>query len=370
MTQVGSTLIYTYSMPLASGTYEYKYFRNAGWNGGEYAGGTNRSITISADTTVNDTWGGSINWANLQFPGSGNISLGGTFDVYAQAFIPNGITAAGGATYGLQAWIGYSTENIDPTLWNEWVVAPFSGQSYNNDEFKCDLGAAIATAGTYYYASRFQFGAGAYVYGGFSGGFWNGTTNVSGVLTVTAVMPDTVSLNNIMVASGDTNCYNALQTIFVAGNGDTFTVEAGGSATLIAGQNIIYLPGTTADSGSYMLGYITTDSTYCTNPVNPVVNSPVQYVRLQTPAHETRISGNVRLYPNPATSSFTLELTGGETAGLTKLEIYSISGLKVFTNECNGVRKQSVSLSDLRPGVYFVHVTTGDGRETVKLIKL
>jgi hypothetical protein len=187
---------------------------------------------------------------------------------------------------------------------------------------------------------------------------------------ILSVIPATVSLLNIVVANGETNCYNALQTIYVAGNGDTFTVQAGGSATLIAGQNIIYLPGTTADSGSYMLGYITTDGTYCTNPANPVVNSPLQYAGLQAPVPETGISGNVRLYPNPATSSITLELTGNETAGLTKLEIYSISGLKVFTKVCNRVSKQSVSVSDLRPGVYFIHVITGDGRETLKLIKL
>ncbi|MDP1621881.1 MAG: T9SS type A sorting domain-containing protein [Bacteroidales bacterium] len=184
------------------------------------------------------------------------------------------------------------------------------------------------------------------------------------------VIPITLPLENITVANGDTLCFNALQTITVGGNGNTFTVQAGGSATMIAGQNIIYLPGTTADSGSYMLGYITMNGTYCTNPVNPVVYSPLQHVGLQTPVPETGISGNIRLYPNPATSSFTLELTGGETAGLTKLEIYSISGLKVFNKECNGVSKQSVSVSDLRPGVYFVHVTMGVGRETLKLIKL
>ncbi|MDP1620696.1 MAG: YCF48-related protein [Bacteroidales bacterium] len=187
---------------------------------------------------------------------------------------------------------------------------------------------------------------------------------------ILSVIPATVSLLNIVVADGETTCYNALQTIYVAGNGNTFTVQAGGSATMIAGQNIIYLPGTTTDSGSYMLGYITTDDTYCTNPVNPVANSPVQHDGLQTLVHETGISGNIRLYPNPATSSFTLELTGNETTGLSKLEIYNISGLKVFTKECNGVRKQSVSVSDLRPGVYFIHVTTGGGREALKLIKL
>ncbi len=41
--------------------------------------------------------------------------------------------------------------------------------------------------GIFYYATRFQLNTSAYVYGGFSatgGGFWDGTTNISGVLDV------------------------------------------------------------------------------------------------------------------------------------------------------------------------------------------
>ena len=51
-----------------------------------------------------------------------------------------------------------------------------------------DLGLAIGNPGTYYYASRFELNnVGAYKYGGYNatgGGFWDGTANVSGVLTI------------------------------------------------------------------------------------------------------------------------------------------------------------------------------------------
>jgi len=197
LTQVGSTLNYTLSMALPAGTYEYKYFRNAGWGGGEWAGGPNRTAVVSGNATINDTWGGAINWANLQWPGNGAINLGDSYDVYMQAYIPNGITAAPGQTFGLQAWIGYSSDNTDPSTWTNWMPAPFFGQAYDNDEFQANLGTAITTPGTYYYASRFQFGNMPPVYGGFSGGFWNGTTNVSGVLTVTAPVK-TLSLNLLL----------------------------------------------------------------------------------------------------------------------------------------------------------------------------
>ena len=52
----------------------------------------------------------------------------------------------------------------------------------NNDEFKAELGTFAA--GTYYYASRWRLDGGPYTYGGYNSGAWDGTTNVSGVLTV------------------------------------------------------------------------------------------------------------------------------------------------------------------------------------------
>ncbi|MCK9422001.1 MAG: carboxypeptidase regulatory-like domain-containing protein [Bacteroidales bacterium] len=59
-----------------------------------------------------------------------------------------------------------------------------------------------------------------------------------------------------------TECFNATQTITVGGTAP-FIVETGGSATLIAGHNILFMPGTWAKNGSYMLGKITTTGTYC-----------------------------------------------------------------------------------------------------------
>ncbi|MFW5725888.1 MAG: InlB B-repeat-containing protein, partial [Bacteroidota bacterium] len=57
MERVGDTWIWTNTLELEAGTYEYKYFLNAGWNGGEWEGGDNRSLTVDADMTVNDVWG-------------------------------------------------------------------------------------------------------------------------------------------------------------------------------------------------------------------------------------------------------------------------------------------------------------------------
>jgi len=186
LSRVGVTDIYTITLDLPDGAYQYKYFRNATWNFGEWSGGPNRNIAVSGNTVTEDVFGGDITWANLQWPANGSVAEGGNFNVYGQAFIPNGITGAAGATFGLEAWVGIHTADTDPSGWTTWVATTFNSQAGDNDEFTADIAAGL-TPGTYYYAFRYRFGQtyGEYLYGGFNGGFWDGVTNVSGELTIT-----------------------------------------------------------------------------------------------------------------------------------------------------------------------------------------
>lgn len=189
----------------ASGIYYYasrfqldaQSFVYGGFQGGFWDGTTN----ISGILTVSDP---AITFANLQWPDQGIISLNQEFNVYAQVYA-NGVTNGTGQGTGIQAWIGYSTENNNPDQWTNWIVADYQSDQGNNDEYMANLGNEIGTPGTYYYASRFQLSSGAYVYGGFSGGFWDGTANISGVLTVNEANKTlnlTVLLEGLYEASG------------------------------------------------------------------------------------------------------------------------------------------------------------------------
>lgn len=170
---IPSTGTYYYASRFKLGNADYVYGGTGGfWNG---TGNNSGTLTVTAAPQ--------LTWVNLQWPGSGTITTGGEFFVYAQAF-KDGLTPGPGAGAGITAWIGYSTDDTDPSDWTNWHEASYYGESGNNDEFRLNLGAVIPTTGTYYYASRFKLGAAPYVYGGFSGGFWDGTTNVSGILTI------------------------------------------------------------------------------------------------------------------------------------------------------------------------------------------
>ena len=183
------------------------------------------------------------------------------------------------------------------------------------------------------------------------------------------VIPLNVSLQNITLGPG-IYCYNAIHTIYVAGGTSTFIVNSGASVTMIAGYNIIYLPGTTVRSGGYMHGYITVNGQYCTTPLNPIVNNPVQVVEEQTSVPELTKNQRIRIYPNPANGSFTLELTGASETGMRKVDIYSMNGVNVMSGDLAGERKHIFLVEGLHPGIYFIHVTTGNTLETLKLIKL
>ncbi|MEP0861531.1 MAG: hypothetical protein HRF52_08850, partial [Ignavibacterium sp.] len=126
-----------------------------------------------------------IGWANLQWPPSDTIYVGGSTTVYAQIWI-DGITNQPGPGVGIQAWIGVNSSNTNPSTWTTWIPAVYNVDVGNNDEYMAAIGSSLAP-GTYYYASRFNVFGGDYVYGGYSpggGGFWDGTNNVSGVLVV------------------------------------------------------------------------------------------------------------------------------------------------------------------------------------------
>ncbi len=236
--QVGNNdeLVADIGSALAPGTYYYASrfqlnggpYKYGGYNGGFWDGTSNVNGVLTVNPSV-------VDWCNVQFPANGTISAGGTFTVYAQVY-ESGVTEAAGQGAGILGWIGYSTANTDPSTggWT-WVAATFNTQSGNNDEYQAEIGSSLS-GGTYYYASRFQLGSGAYRYGGYNAGFWDGTTNVNGVLTVNA--PEiNVQGNSVSITDGDvtpslTDDTNFGSTTTLTNIVKTFTIQNTGTANL------------------------------------------------------------------------------------------------------------------------------------------
>ncbi|WP_040247610.1 T9SS type A sorting domain-containing protein [Psychroserpens mesophilus] len=178
---------------LPAGTY---YIASGAFNitfGATAFNATTSSTTATGNIVINASTPNLPDYVNLQFPGTATITAGNTATVYAQIF-EAGNTNAPGAGTNITAEIGISAvdaaevadfETVDWT----WTTAPYLGEVGSNDEYALAIGAALAP-GTYYYVSRFSVDGGPYVYGGNDisdgdgGDSWDGSSFVSGVLTV------------------------------------------------------------------------------------------------------------------------------------------------------------------------------------------
>jgi hypothetical protein len=61
MTRVDDSMIWTKTLVLEAGTYEYKYFINAGWTGGEWDGAPDRVVEVTEDMVVDNVWRDLVN---------------------------------------------------------------------------------------------------------------------------------------------------------------------------------------------------------------------------------------------------------------------------------------------------------------------
>lgn len=189
------------------------------------------------------------------------------------------------------------------------------------------------------------------------------TSSGTSVITVNPLVPA-----NTTVVGGlgeeETGCYNATNTITVAGGSTTFTVAVGGNATFIAGVKISFLPGTTVVNGGYLLGKIST-GTYC----GGIIGKSVVASGVEPTAPNTIEQANFTIFPNPTSGNFTLVQKGDRQYGSVKVEIYTMRGDKVLTSQMIGEKTHEFATSDLPVGLYFVKVIADDYTETIKLIR-
>ncbi len=172
---------------------------------------------------------------------------------------------------------------------------------------------------------------------------------------------------NIALARSVTEpmCFNATSTITVAGTPDEFIVESGGEATLIAGSNIVFLPGTKVLPGGYMWGYITTNGSYCGTKSPGIVMSAGNSTQDQNGPERSMF----KVYPNPTSGIFTLELQDVPDHVKIQLEGYGMHGEKAFSADLTGEHTHRFSLAQQSAGIYFIRIIAGEKVETVKIIK-
>ncbi|MCX6277199.1 MAG: T9SS type A sorting domain-containing protein [Bacteroidetes bacterium] len=181
------------------------------------------------------------------------------------------------------------------------------------------------------------------------------------IMTVNGGVPENLSVTGV-VSSVMAICYNASNTITVAGGSSTFEVQPGGSVLMIAGQKILYLAGTTVQSGGYMSGTIVPGGPYCDFPKTPSSLTGNEETGL------SMMNNSFKIYPNPTSGIFTIEQRGENITSPVKVDVLGTLGGKILSAELPGLRKQEISIKGNAPGIYFVKVTAGENVQTVKII--
>lgn len=185
LTADGGFTTFTVTLPLAAGTYGYKYLVGAEW---DWLNTDNRSITVASSNIVHSYRHVVPGWANLQSPATMTGTAGqATSAVTGQLYV-NNVTNPAGVGRGLQAQVGLGNSG-DLNSW-DWFPMSFDTQIGNNDQF---AGAMTPdTAGVYSYTTRFNgnWGPGnphsAWYYGDLDGNASGGgfSLNQTGVITV------------------------------------------------------------------------------------------------------------------------------------------------------------------------------------------
>jgi hypothetical protein len=279
--------------------------------------------TTTAAVTISDI----LDYANLQFPASGTICQTGSFDVYGQVYNDGLITTVpAGQAAGITVQIGYSTLNNDPSGWSNWSNATFNAQVGNNDEYKGTLSGLAP--GTYYYAFRYQINGCAWQYGGYNaggGGFWNGTTSNSGVLTVTATNNAGIDGAVSVCATGTSvNLFSSLS------GGAATTGSWSGGSSLDGGYLGTFQPASN-NAGSYTYTVI---GGACPNDISIVTvtvsNSPTASVVYPSPVCTNITTAVLPVITGATGGSFTgagitLSANGGFVPSATTPNTYTIT---------------------------------------------
>ena len=183
-------------------------------------------------------------------------------------------------------------------------------------------------------------------------------------------LPSNISVQNVTINNSQAECYNAADTITVAGSGTVVDILLGGEAIFIAGERIHFKPGFNAFPGSNVNAYITITGEYCSSqqPMMAANDNTLDIEQDDDNLSEiTDDKQNVMIYPNPTTGHATVDFMGNATKA--DIQILNFQGNKLFQLECDNQNKVEFDISTLPSGMYIVVIKTQEQIITRKIIR-
>ena len=185
--------------------------------------------------------------------------------------------------------------------------------------------------------------------------------------------PDYDTVQNVTINNGETECFDATNTIVVAGSGTAVEVSSGGEANFIAGQKVLFKPGFHAYPGSYMHTFITTTNEYCSS-LPPATATPSstntntkEGLATVSDLNGSRHNQQVNVYPNPTSGNLTIDFNGEETTAV--IRVINFQGSVILKTEMSKQIAKKIDLQFLPEGMYVLVINTQGEQITKKIIK-
>lgn len=190
-------------------------------------------------------------------------------------------------------------------------------------------------------------------------------------------IPLTRQLTTGDIFQGEDQCFDAAETIILAGGGDTFIVDANTGVDLIAGESIRMLPGTRVEHGGFMYARITSSSGPFCDVEEAIIPLAEEYEPVYTTNQEPLTTNQpedsykpfFKVYPNPTTGDFTVEIMDGYTDATYTIKVYGMRGELIIHNDRFTGWKNHLSLQGRQPGLYMVQVQRGQDVHLERIIK-
>lgn len=315
-----------------------------------------KSIDIPSSVTFigSNTFGGCTSLKTVVFPSS--VASIGDFIFQKCTGLDSVTIPASVKSIGESAFTGCISLKCIKT----YAVVPVdlstkSNLFYNVDKTSCTLVVPYGSKPAYQLAAQ-----------------WKDFTNII-EMPDEQIIPDNLELIDEFIGNGESTCYNAQNMITVAGNETIVTLELGSATTFIAGQSIRFLPGFSAQSGSYVDAHITSDGSFCDQVIasSSMLCNSSELKSLETPVSEMLFEETcdeklVKIYPNPNNGQFTIELTNIENP--VEISIVNMLGKSIYSSTLIDTNHFEVDIINHPKGMYMVIINDGIGLTTKKIL--
>ncbi len=145
-----------------------------------------------------------------------------------------------------------------------------------------------------------------------------------------------------------------------------FTYEPSNSVEFVAGDKIILRDNVRIAPQGQGSVHLRIDKNMCPNNTSPLLRSPIETPSI-TSVKEIQFSqlDEIKIYPNPTTGIVNIIVSGNESQ-IKTVSVCDLSG-KILENELD-FRENTLNLSNLNNGIYFLKIQTSLGKTIHKVI--